>query len=331
MNARFEVGDLGLAVERPQRGIQQFGAEARHSDRSDRRPLGLVPGDAETVVRHRPRHLQQPARGRERAVFSGIGGELVKNQRKAHRQFGGQKQRFAIEAKADMSVRTEFGEQQILDVAACPVHPGNQVVGRRQRPDPQIDAGPDLRLIVQNLMQHRVDRRQLVFQPVLQLFDHELAILFLLDQAFCDLALLRNDGTIVFDAPDRDAAHRPENQQQRQPREIGRGIAEIDGDAERAGGQRGHNSDSKAAERGGKEHGRKIRGEEYVRADHGKAPPRRGRQGEAEGRKSDAEKRRGLRDALPGQPELVDQFRHAFTSADRLIYYKAEHSGKHLP
>ena len=30
-------------------------------DRSDRRTLGLVPCDGETIVRHRPRHLQQPA------------------------------------------------------------------------------------------------------------------------------------------------------------------------------------------------------------------------------------------------------------------------------
>ena len=106
-----------------------------------------------------------------------------------------------------MPVRSEFGEQEILDIAAAAVDPRDQIVGRRQRPHPLIDAGPDLRLIMQHLMQNRVNRRQFVFQPVLKLVDHELAIFFFLDQAFCDLPLLRGDRSIVLDAPYREAAH----------------------------------------------------------------------------------------------------------------------------
>jgi hypothetical protein len=89
-----------------------------------------------------------------------------------------------------MAVRPEFGEQQILDVATAAVDPRDQIVGRRQRPQPLIDAGPDLRLILQHLMQHGVNGRQFVLQPVLKLVDDELAILLLLDQALGDLALM---------------------------------------------------------------------------------------------------------------------------------------------
>ena len=76
----------------------------------------------------------------------------MEDQCKADRQFGGKKQRASIQAKSNMSVRSEFGEQEILDIAARAVDPRDQIVGRGQRPDPVIDAGPGLRLIVQDLM-----------------------------------------------------------------------------------------------------------------------------------------------------------------------------------
>jgi len=47
-----------------------------------------------------------------------------------------------------------------------------------------IDPAPDLRFLVQHLVQHRVDDRQFVLQPVLQLGDDQLAVFLLLDQAF---------------------------------------------------------------------------------------------------------------------------------------------------
>jgi len=56
---------------------------------SDRWAFGLVPGNIEAIVGHRPRHLQEPARGRKRAILSGVGGELVKYQGKAHRSLAG--------------------------------------------------------------------------------------------------------------------------------------------------------------------------------------------------------------------------------------------------
>src|ERR1700712_3988355 len=87
----LQVSDLGLAVEGPQRGFQQLGAKPGLSDGADRGAFGLVPNDVEAIVGDGPRYLQQPPRRRERAVFSGIGGELVKDQGEAHRQFGGQK------------------------------------------------------------------------------------------------------------------------------------------------------------------------------------------------------------------------------------------------
>ena len=58
-----------------------------------------------------------------------------------------------------MTVRPELGEQQILDIATAAIDLGDQIVGRRQRPHPVIDAGPDLRLIVQHLMKHGVNGR----------------------------------------------------------------------------------------------------------------------------------------------------------------------------
>ena len=83
----------------------------------------------------------------------------MKYQGKAYRQFGGEKQRIAVQRKPDMAVGPKFGEQQILDVAPSAVEPCDQIVGRRQRPHPVVDAGPDLRLIMQYLMEHRMDRR----------------------------------------------------------------------------------------------------------------------------------------------------------------------------
>ena len=107
----------------------------------------------------------------------------MKYQGQAYRQLGGKKQRIAVQVKPNMPVGPEFGEQQILDVAAAAVDLGDQIVGRRQRPQPLVDTGPDLRLIVQHLTENGVNGRQLVFHPVLQFLDHELAIFFFLNQA----------------------------------------------------------------------------------------------------------------------------------------------------
>src|SRR6202007_2378891 len=96
----------------------------------------------------------------------------------------------------------------------------------------------------------------------------------------------------MLDAPDREAAYEQKNRQKRQPREIGRRIAEIDGRAEHTPGDGRRNPDTEAAERGGKEHCRKIRGEKDVGPHQRKRPSRHGRQREAAGRKSNAEKRR---------------------------------------
>ena len=90
---------------------------------------------------------------------------------------------------------------------------------------------------------------------------------------------LCGDRAIVLDPPDREAAGRQKDRQQRQPCQVRRVFAEIDAHAERATGQRRHDSEPVTAERSGKDHGRKIRGEEHVRPDQRKAPARRGRQG----------------------------------------------------
>lgn len=82
-----------------------------------------------------------------------------------------------------MSVRPEFGEQEILDIATGTVDLCDQIVGRGKRPHPLIDAGPDLWLILQDLMQNSVNRGQFVFKPVLKFVDNELPVLLLLNQA----------------------------------------------------------------------------------------------------------------------------------------------------
>ena len=69
----------------------------------------------------------------------------------------------------------------------------------------------------------------LFFSRCCKLVDHELAIFLFLDQPLCDLALLRGDRPVVLDAPYRQAAHDQKDHQQRQPGEIGRRVAEIDG------------------------------------------------------------------------------------------------------
>src|SRR4029450_8184143 len=98
--------------------------------------------------------------------------------------------------------------------------------------------------------------------------------------------------------------------QKRQSCKISLGIAETDGHAERAADDRGRDPDPVPAERSGKKHRGKIGGEEYIRPDQGKTPPRRGRQGKAGGCKSDAEKRRRFGCSLPAAPKLVDPFHH---------------------
>ena len=135
--------------------------------------------------------------GRERAVFPGIGGQLVEDQRQADGQFRRKKQRIAVQVEPDMAIWPEFGAQQILDIAAAAIDPRDQIVGRRQRANPVIDAVPDLRLILQNLVQDGMDCRCLVLQPVLQLVHEEFAVFFLLDQALGDLSLLRDDGPVA--------------------------------------------------------------------------------------------------------------------------------------
>ena len=103
--------------------------------------------------------------------------------------------------------------------------------------------GPDLRLVVQHLMQHGVHRRQLVLQPVLELVDQQLAVVFFLDQAFGDPALLDEDRAIVLDAPDGERADDQIERQQGEPGVIGKGIAEIDDDAEHAADKRRDDAD----------------------------------------------------------------------------------------
>ena len=61
-----------------------------------------------------------------------------------------------------MAVRAEFGAQQVLDIAAAAVDSRDQIVGRGQRTNPVIDGFPDLRLVVQDLVQHSMNRRCLV-------------------------------------------------------------------------------------------------------------------------------------------------------------------------
>src|SRR6476620_3839994 len=107
---------------------------------------------------------------------------------------------------------------------------------------------------------------------MLELLDDELAVFFFLDQAFCDLPLLRGDRSIVLDPPNGEAAHRQVDRKQNQSCGIDVAVAEIDGQAKRAAKQGGRHPDPEAAERGGKEYGRKIRGKVYIRADHRKSP-----------------------------------------------------------
>src|ERR1700719_295464 len=53
VNPGFQECNFGLAIEWVERRIQQFGPEAGFPDRSHRRPFGLIPGNIETIVRHR--------------------------------------------------------------------------------------------------------------------------------------------------------------------------------------------------------------------------------------------------------------------------------------
>src|SRR6185369_8325748 len=54
VNPGPQKGNLGLAVEWPERRLQQPGAKAGCPDGFDWRALGLVPGNAEAIVRHGP-------------------------------------------------------------------------------------------------------------------------------------------------------------------------------------------------------------------------------------------------------------------------------------
>src|SRR6185312_16568085 len=136
------------------------------------------------------RHLQQPTGGGKRAVFGGIGGQLVEDQRETYRELGRKEQRIAVQVEADMAIGTELGEQQVPDIAAGAVDARDQIVGRRKRSQAGVDPAPDVWLLFKDLAQHRVDDRQFVLQPVLKLGHDQLAVFLLLDQPLGDLALL---------------------------------------------------------------------------------------------------------------------------------------------
>src|SRR5947209_3756447 len=131
MDSGAQESNLGVSVKWPERRVQKPGAKTRLPDGADWRTLGFVPGDIQPVVRHRPRDLQQPARGRKRAVFPGIGGEFVKYQRKTDGQFGRKKQRIAVQVESNMPVGSEFRQQEILDVAPAAIDARDEIVGCR--------------------------------------------------------------------------------------------------------------------------------------------------------------------------------------------------------
>lgn len=107
---------------------------------------------------------------------------------------------------------------------------------------------------------------------MLQFRDQQLAVFLFLDQAFRILPLLRDEGPVVLDAPDGEAAHRPEDREQREPRSIDGGAAEIDRHAEQPSRDRRRHADPHAADSGGQEHGREVRREKYVGTDLGDRP-----------------------------------------------------------
>jgi len=127
----------------------------------------------------------------------------------------------------------------------------------------------------------------------------------------------------VLDPPDREAADQPEDDEERDAREIRVLVSEIDGDAERAAGERRQNPDPQAADGGREEHGRNIRREENVGAHMREAPAGGRRKREAQRRKSAAEKQRGLRYALPAAAEIVKPVLHAPYQPDQPIQIKA--------
>src|SRR3981081_1962101 len=140
---------------------------------------------------------------------------------------------------------------------------------------------------------------------------------------------MRDDRPRVCDAQYGEAANDQIDWQESKSCKIGRAVAEIDGRAERAPDESSRDPDPVPAERGGKTHGWKIRGEEYVRPDQGKTPPHRGRQSNAGCCKSDTEKRRRLRCSLPAPPKFVDQFHHGSHQTVQRKPNKAKHRGKY--
>ena len=62
----------------------------------------------------------KPRARRKRAVFPGVGGKFVENQRQADRKLGRKKQRIAVQGEPDMAIRSEFGAQQIPDSQPLP-------------------------------------------------------------------------------------------------------------------------------------------------------------------------------------------------------------------
>src|SRR3984885_9594462 len=101
---------------------------------------------------------------------------------------------------------------------------------------------------------------------MLQLIDEGLAILFLPDQTLGNFALPGGHRAVMLDPPDRQPAYdRIDDQQNQAWKEIARHIAEIHDNAEPAADDRGGKTGTIAAQRGGKENGRKIRREIDIR------------------------------------------------------------------
>ena len=64
----------------------------------------------------------------------------MKDQRQADREFGRQEQCLSVQVESNMPVGSEFGAQQIPDIAAIAVDPRDQIVSCRQCADAMVEA-----------------------------------------------------------------------------------------------------------------------------------------------------------------------------------------------
>src|SRR3954454_15482914 len=187
-----QVVELDLAAELERDPpLDEPGAEAAPARRLDRRPALLRPDQVEVELLLPDRMLERPddrdAAGlvRQRAIFDRVRRKLVEGE--TERDRGARSEMHVVQpGEADarrlraLRIRLDLDLEQSPQRGAGPSTLGQEVMRPRQREQPLLEGGGEVGEIArraQGLVGERLDRRERVLDPMIELVDQELALL----------------------------------------------------------------------------------------------------------------------------------------------------------